>query len=118
MMEVRLLEANEYGLLDQIQGEDHAEPSPDNSIVAVAIEDGKIKGRLVLLNVPHLEAIWIDPEERGRAILARMEAVLLGKLKELGAKQVIGFAVNEKMESYLERRGYSKLATAWIKEIK
>jgi hypothetical protein len=117
MMEIRLLKSGEYSLLNQITGEDHAMPSPDNSLVAVAIEDGKIKGRLVLINIPHLEAIWIDPGERGGTILARMENLLLDKLKELGAARVIGFAVNEKMESYLERRGYSKLATAYIKEL-
>jgi hypothetical protein len=117
MMEVRLLNAGEFPLLDEIGGSDKATLSPDSSIVAAVLEDGKIKGRLALVNLPHIEAAWIAPEFRNGTALARMESLLTEKLKSLGAGTVLALAVDEKMESYIDRLGYRKLATAWIKEI-
>jgi hypothetical protein len=116
-MEIRILKSDEFALLDSIPYPDAVKIDPDNTIVAAVIKDGKLKGRLVLLNIPHLEAAWLAPEIRNGIALARMETLLIEQLKKLGAKIVLGFAVNDKMESYFKRRGYEKFASAWKKEI-
>jgi hypothetical protein len=116
-MEIRILREDEYGLLENIPDEERANVSPENTIVAAVLDDGKIKGRLVLINLPHIEAAWISPEIRNGIALAKMESLLIEQLKKLGAKLVLGFAINKKMESYFKRRGYSIVATAWKKEL-
>lgn len=118
-MDIRLLRADEYSKLSSDIPEPYAVTlSPDNTIVAAVLDDaGKVKGRLVLINLPHIECAWLDPEIRGGIALARMEALLIEKLKELGAGLALAFAVDEQMESYISRGGYTKFATAWKKEI-
>jgi hypothetical protein len=114
-MEIRLLKKDEYPMLKDLPGQ--LVLDPDSSIVAVVIVDGKIKGRMVVLNLPHIEGAWIDPEIRKGLTLARMETLLTKELKKLGAKVALAYAVNKEMESYIQRLGYKHLASAWIKEI-
>jgi hypothetical protein len=112
-MEIRLINPDEYKLLDK----DAAGLNPDNSLIAVAVKDGKIMARLAAISLVHMEAAWIDPEIRNGIALARMEALLTEKLKEKGVSVALAFAVDEKMEDYISRLGYERLATAWRKEI-
>ena len=116
-MEIRILKPEEYHLLDDIPAPDAVRLNPENTWVVAAVEDGRVIGRLVALSLPHLEGAWIAPEHRGRTIGAQMESVLTDKMKELGASLVMAYATDETMESYLTRLGYSRLATAWRKDI-
>ena len=116
-MDIRILEPHEYKLLDCIPAPDGVKLDPENTWVAAAIDDGKLVGRLAAISLPHIEAAWIDQGYRGSMIGVRMETLLEQKLKELGANLVLAFAVDETMESYLQRLGYQKIATAWKKEI-
>lgn len=117
-MEIKILAPEEYHLLDEIPEPDAVKLDPSTTWVAAAIEDGKIVGRLVALSLPHIEAIWVEEKHRGSTIGVRLESLLTKKLEELGAGLVMAYAVNDKMESYLQRLGYTKLATAWRKDLK
>lgn len=116
-MEIRILKPEEYPLLDSVPQPDSVKLDPANTWVAGAFDGEKLVGRLVALSLPHLEAAWIDPQYRDGLTAARLEKAMIEKLKELGAGCVIAFAVNERIESYLARLSYEKLATAWRKEI-
>ena len=114
---VRLLKSDEYDLLKQIPAEHRAEITPDNTIVAASFEGDKLVGALVLINLPNIECAWVHPEQRSGTLLGRMESLLIDKLRELGARKVIAFAVNEQMEDYTKRLGYARFASAWIKGV-
>lgn len=90
---------------------------PDNSAVAAILDEGKVKGHLVLISLPHIEAAWIEPGYRNGFALYQMEELLIKRLKELGSNLALAFAVDEQMESYIKRLGYQQFATAWKKEI-
>jgi len=114
-MKIKFLEPNEYHKLDGIDG---AGFTPDNSLVAVAVDDDdKVIGRMAIVQLPHLEGSWVAPAHRGSTVGARLEKTCVNKLKELGAATVIGFAPDDTLELYLKRLGYTKFATAWKKEI-
>ena len=116
-MEIRILKSDEYDLLDELPDPDKIKLSPNNTIVAVALDGDKIVGRLAILNLPHLELLWINPEYRNGLILRRLEQTLINKLKNMGAGLALAFAVNKKMESYLSRLDYTEIATVWKKEL-
>ncbi len=116
-MEVRLLRAEEYPLLDAIPEPDRVILSPDNTMVAAAFDKGRLVGRLVLINVPHIECGWIDPAYRNGTLPQRAEWLLVNILRSLGAQKAFAFATDERMEDYIRRLGYERFATAWIKEI-
>lgn len=117
LIEVRLLKAEEYGLMDEIPVSDRVKVTPDNTMVAGAFEGNRLVGRLILVNVPHLECVWIAPEYRGATILKRMTRLLTHHLGKLSASKAFAFAINEQMEDYCRRLGFRRFATAWMKEI-
>jgi hypothetical protein len=116
-MEIRWLAADEYGKLDQIPADHAAQLNPDNTLVAVAVEDDRIIGRAVLISLPHLECIWVDSDHRNGTLGARLESFCAEKLAGLGARQMLAVAVNDKIADYLKRLNYSHLGSIWIKEI-
>lgn len=117
-MDVRLLSPDEYRLLENIPAEQRERLTPENSAVAGAFDDGgRLVGSMLLITVPHMECPWIDPQYRGGTLFARMEDVLVNKLRSLGSGKVFVFPVFQKMEQYLLRWGYRLRGTVWEKEI-
>ncbi len=116
-MKVRFLGAGEYGLLDAIDGPHRVQLDPANTLVVGAFDDGRLVGRLVALNLPHIEAVWIAPEHRKGLLLGWMVRLMTCKLRSLGARISLAIGVDKTMEDYLDRLGYSKLGTIWKKEI-
>lgn len=116
-MEVRVLEANEYDKLkDTPVGEVF---TPDNSIVIV-VEDanGKVVGRMALLNLIHLEGTWIEEGKRNGLILHKLEEALLAKAKECGLKYIHTYAPTLMHEDLLQRAGWERLPfSVWAKEV-
>lgn len=115
--EIQILTPDQYRLLDAVPEPDRVLLSPTNTWVAGAINDGRLVGRLVAVSLPHIECAWIDPAHRNGRLLHGMESALTGKLKALGAGIAIAFAVDQKMETYCRRLGYSQFATAWRKDL-
>lgn len=116
-MQYRILKPEEYDLLKSIPEPDAVKVNPNNTFVAAAFDEKKIVGRAVAISLPHIEAIWVDPEYRKGMIGKKLHSMIADTLQEHGAKLLIAYAINKKMESYLQRLGYSQLATAWIKEL-
>jgi N-acetylglutamate synthase-like GNAT family acetyltransferase len=116
-MEIRWLRFDEYHKLDSIPNHDSVSLNPDNSLVVVAVKDEEIIGRMVIINLPHIECAWVAPEHRGGILASSLEKACINRLKELGASKMLAIAINEEIESYFDRRGYKKLGTVWIKEI-
>jgi hypothetical protein len=114
-MQLRWLKADEYETLAKIP--DKADLSPENTLVAVAVQDEKIVGRMVLISLPHIECAWVAPEHRGGILAARLETFCEQRLASLGASKMLAIAVDEKIESYFKRRDYVRLGTVWMKEI-
>jgi len=121
MLDVRILNENEYGLLDSLPEDQRVNLDGRGGLIAAAFDDGKLVGRLALVMMPHIEFLWFDPDYHKSYVADRlgiaMEELLLVRLKELGAKLVVAFAINETVEKICQRRGYEKFATAWRKEI-
>lgn len=117
MIQIRLLNADEFALLDSVPEPDKAALKPENSIVAVATLEGKLIGRIAAVSLPHIECVWIMPVYRGGVLLGRLEKVLECELKTRGATLAMAFAVNEQMENYCRRLGFQRFASAWRKDI-
>lgn len=92
-------------------------PPPDCSVAVVAHDDeGKLIGTMYLVSPAHLEGAWVDFSKRGGWVLHR----LVNKAEELSKKaklsKLFAYAVDAKMENYLERLGYKKTPmTVWEK---
>jgi N-acetylglutamate synthase-like GNAT family acetyltransferase len=114
-MKTEFLLPGDYAKANSI---DNAGFTPDNSIVAIVEDEASNPiGRIAIVLLPHIEGIWIHPDHRNGTIGAKLEQAACAKLSSLGADTVLAFAIDTKLESYLERLGYTKFATAWKKEI-
>lgn len=116
-METRMLKPEEYGLMDSIPEPNAVRLDPANTWVVAGFDGGRLVGRLIAINLPHLECLWIDEEHRKSTLGYTMERMMIERLQSIGAKKVLAFAVDEEMEDYCRRLGYQKFATAWEKEI-
>lgn len=116
MTQVKTLPKDSWELLKQAP--DGIQLDPENSEAIVAIDDGKLVGRMYLCVMPHIEGTWIEEKHRGGTLLVRLETELLRKARELGIKGILAFATDESHISYLRRRGYRKFpVTVWSKEL-
>ena len=113
----RLLNPEEFGLLDGIPEPDRVKVEPERTICAASFDNGKLVGRLLALSVPHIECAWIDPDCRNGLVLGHMERLITKRLKSLGASLALAVAVDARMEDYVSRLGYTRLGTIWKKEI-
>lgn len=93
---------------------------PDSSLVTYAHRNGKIIGRLALLEFPHLEGPWVDEAERGTTIFAQMVDGAEKTLKHCGKTHAFAFLdeTSAEMKGYAERLGYKrKPIEVWVKEL-
>lgn len=78
-------------------------------IVIAESEDGQIRGFWCVVLVPHLEPVWIHPDERGTTLLGRMWHGVLQLLDALHINTALSCADRPEIEGYLERLGFTQL---------
>jgi N-acetylglutamate synthase-like GNAT family acetyltransferase len=115
-MNLRILSPEEYPVLGGFP--DKVIPDPDKSMAIIAEDDGGLAGRIFVFEVPHLEGIWVRPDKRGSLLMARLVAMAQNRLSKFGAKKVFAYAIDSKMEDYIDRLGFKQSEmTVWEKEI-
>jgi len=114
-METRRLREDEFDLLRSTP--EPNDISPENTAVIAAFDGNRLVGRLAVLNVPHIEGVWIDRQYRNGTMLSRLERKAVEILRECGASAVLAVAINNKIEGYLERLGYKRIGSLWSKEV-
>lgn len=106
MITVQRLPAEEYDELLSV--EEGFRPDPEKSVTVVAKENGVIIGRLMLINLVHVEAVWINERFRSGSLLERMTRELEKQARELGVKTMLVYSETHEMDSYIERLGYER----------
>jgi len=116
MSEIRVLEANEYDLLKDTPGGEFF--TPENSIVLIAEDNGKVIARCAIMNVVHAEGTWIQEGRRNGIMLPKLEQALLGKARAVGLKFIHMYASDAMQESVLQRLDWTRLPLSiWAKEL-
>lgn len=106
MITVERLSAEEYDALLSV--EEGYRPDPEKSITVVAKYDGQIVGRMMLINLAHVEAAWVNDQFRSGSILERMTREIEKQAHEVGIKTVFVYSETHEMDGYIERLGYSR----------
>lgn len=105
---VRRLPDGEYDRLQEIA--EGFTPTPEGSVVVVAEdEEGEICGRLMLLPLLHLDAVWIRGDKRRATTLARLEKKMVQVLTDAEISAIFVNVALKEMEGYLTRWGYKKM---------
>jgi hypothetical protein len=80
--------------------------SPDNAAMVVVEDGDKVVASLAVLRATHLEGLWIDPERRGNAGVAR---ALLRQATELvrvrGEQWALGGCADDRMRRLIGKLG-------------
>jgi hypothetical protein len=84
---------------------------PVDSLVAYAVEDGKIVGRIGAVAIKVVEGTWCAPEKRGTTLPMRLMRQFEAMYSTFLGTAIGAFAPDAKPEisKYLERIGYEKL---------
>jgi hypothetical protein len=93
-------------------------PWPDKSLVIFAAKQGKVVGRLGMLDLPHLEGPWVHEAERGGTVLSRLESKAEEVLKHLGNNAAFAYQLHAQPEigDYLRRLGFTLMPiNIWTK---
>jgi predicted N-acetyltransferase YhbS len=112
---IRKLKFEEYDMLkDVFEGF----VPPKNSIAMIAEDEGRIVGRVFLVEPVHVEGPWVAESHRGGTVGARLMQSAEKQLKEIGLSKVMAFGSDEVLENYLQRLGYKRLdLSVWEKEL-
>jgi hypothetical protein len=84
-------------------------PDPTFHRVVVAEEGEKIVAAWWMLQVVHLEPVWIDPAHRSSILPVKMLAEMSRILDSCTVKQAFCFADRPEIAGYLQRLGMQKL---------
>ena len=104
-MVIRTLPAVEYSRLASVA--DGIVPSAEDSVVIVAENDaGEIVGRMMLVDVPHIEGTWVAPEARGGSVGFRLEKAACDAARDIGLKNTFAFVTSADHAGYLRRLGW------------
>lgn len=80
--------------------------SPDNAAMVVVEDEGKVVASLAVLRASHLEGLWISPDKRGNAGVAR---ALLRQAAELvrirGEQWALGGCSDDRMRRLIGKLG-------------
>lgn len=109
-MTIRDLPAAEWGKLEghpALAGQ--ALPDPAYHRIVVAEDKDRIVGAWFMMQVIHLEPVWIDPAYRGGTLPLRMLSTMTSILDSCSVKQAFCFADRLEIASYLERLGMKQL---------
>lgn len=116
MIEIYKLEPHEFGLLGTI--EDGYIPDPRNSIALVAMIEGQIVGRMLLIAPAHIEGTWVKEGHRNGRVGLKLLSEMEKRARNCGLSKMFAYAASPEIESYLERLGYSRVpATVWSKDL-
>lgn len=116
LSEIRKLEDAEYDLLLKV--EEGYRPDPKSSLAVVAMADGEIVGRMLLISPAHIEGTWVKEEFRKGTTGIRMMKFMEAEAKRLGLTKLFSYADSGEIEDYLERLEYKQLnVSVWAKEI-
>lgn len=93
-------------------------PDPNRSIAVVAENGHHIIGRIFLIAPAHCEGIFVEPAWRGGPVMKRLVDAIEIEARAEGISRVYAYAVNEEMEGYISRLGYTKVPmTVWKKDL-
>ena len=106
MITVERLPAEEYDELLEL--EEGFKPDPEKSITVVAKNDGVIIGRMMLLNLAHVEAAWVNEDYRSGSLLQRMTKMIEEEARKLGIATVFVYSETHEMDDYIQRLGYER----------
>ena len=115
---IRRLKPGEWHMLREVG--DGAMPDEKNSIAVCAFNsDGDIVARIFAVAPAHLEGIYIDRLWRNGVVMAQLVDQVEKELAKQGITTVLAFALDEKMEDYIGRLGYTRSnVSLWVKEIR
>lgn len=106
MVTVERLPAEEYN--DLLSVEEGYRPDPEKSITVVAKHEGQIVGRMMLINLAHVEAAWVNERFRSGSILERMTREIEKEANKLGIKTIFVYSESHEMDDYIWRLGYQR----------
>lgn len=106
MITVERLPVEEYDELLSV--EEGYRPDPEKSITIVARHEGQIVGRMMIINLAHVEAAWVNERFRSGALLERMTKEIENQAREVGIKTVFVYSETYEMDDYIARLGYER----------
>lgn len=93
-------------------------PDAKKSIVIVAKDGNEIVGRIMLLNLAHIEGTWVAPQHRGGTIGWRMIRMIEKAAQRIGITKLFAYTDTDQNGEYVERLGYRKTNfVVWVKEL-
>ena len=116
---IKLLEGEERAQALSVDG--FTIPVPPETLVLGAVEDGRVVGRIMLLQMLHLEGTWVAEDKRGSTLAPRLVKAAEELLVRCGSTHAIAYTPesNPQIGQYLERFGYSRFpVTTWQKSLK
>jgi hypothetical protein len=93
---------------------------PDTAVVIYAFEGDEVVGRIGVMDISHLEGMWLAEHKRSGTLGVRLMSAAEDLLRSIGRTHAMAFAHNSSPEvaGYLERLGYSELpVSTFTKEI-
>lgn len=110
-MTSRVLPENEWPRLAETEaGQIWPLLDPKRSHVLVVESDGEIVGTWILMNVVHAECLWIAPEYRGHASVARRLWLSMRKAaRAMGVPVVATAALSDDVRALLDHVGATKV---------
>lgn len=106
-MTSRLLPREEWSKLDGTEAGPVWRQLPDGAEVVVVEQDGHLVGCHVLVSLLHAECVWIHPDHRGKASVARrLWASVQRTAREVfGADHVITHATDDRVRGLVAHLG-------------
>lgn len=93
-------------------------PDPRTSIAIVGFDDGRPVARVFLMSPAHIEGPYIEESLRNGIEGLRLMDAVEWEAQRAGIKKLLAYAVDETIEGYLTRLGFTKMQmTVWSKEI-
>lgn len=110
-MTTRILPESEWPRLAHTEAaEVYRHLDPARASIVVVEKDGAIVGCHLLIDVLHVECLWIDPAFRGRPSVARrLWAAVQARAKALGAHTLVTAACDDRVRRLLAHVGATKL---------
>jgi len=95
---------------------------PESAVILSAWRGSKLVGRIGSVVLPHIEGIWVDPEEitAGGEIARELHRQIEDAARELGRPHVFAYVpdTHPGMAAHLLRSGYECLPlTVWAKKL-
>lgn len=104
-MRVRVLDGDR-SCLDGMPFPDPAQVLPPELVRTVVVEEGgKVVATMSVMQVPYIEAVWLDPEHRNAGVVRALVRSTWNAAMETGAKWGFSAAADDAVASILSRLG-------------